>query len=77
MEEVKKVLDEILNEMKWHSRQNEKILELLGTQKRPCGDKKAATNMLKILESMPSSLNIDPALAGWLKTVKEVVKDGD
>ena len=76
MEEVKKVLEDILKEMQWHSRQNEKLLELLGSQKRPCGDKKVTANMLKILESMPN-LNIDPTLAGLLKAVKEVVKDGD
>jgi flagellar motility protein MotE (MotC chaperone) len=75
MEEMKKILNEVLQELKWHSKQNEKIMDLLGKLKQPCGQKNMA-QLLKIFDSMPpEAVKRNPALAGIMEQMKEVIKD--
>jgi hypothetical protein len=74
MEEVLKVLGEILEEMKFHSKQNDKIMELLRAQKKPCGSG-AEKQILDLLAVMPPHVAQNPVFSKFFSQVKDVIKE--
>ena len=72
MEEVLKTLTEILEEMRWHSKQNEKMMELLKTQKKPCGSG-AEKQILDLLAIIPQQVAQDPIYSGFFAQVKDII----
>ncbi len=75
MDEIKKILEEILHEARWRSKQNEKIIELLAKQVKPCG-KKTGFDILKALGASPQMKN-NPVLSALIAQLEEAEKDGD
>ena len=73
MEEVLKALGEILEEMKFHSKQNDKIMELLRTQRKPCGGN-AEKQVLDLLAVLPPQVAQDPVFSKFFAQVKDVVE---
>ena len=70
------LLNDILNELKWHSKQNDKIMELLGKLRQPCGGQNQLAGMLKILDGIPESAKkSNPALGEMLSQMKDLVKE--
>ena len=71
---MEEILKEILTELRWHSKQNEKIMELLGRLKKPCGQD--INSMMRIFDSLPNEVRKSPMLGPLLDQLKEVAKDG-
>ena len=76
MEELKKVLAEIHEEVKWVSKQNEKIMELLRKLRQPCGGQNQLAGMLKILDGIPEmAKKSNPGLGEMINQMKDLVKE--
>jgi hypothetical protein len=73
---MEEILKEILQEMKWQSKQHDKIVELLGKLRQPCGGQSQLAGLLKILESIPQNAkNSNPILAEMLNQMKDLIKE--
>ena len=70
------LLNDILNELKWHSKQNDKIMELLGKLRQPCGQ--GQTEMLNMLKGlMPKEAMKDPRMVNFMNQAEEIIKKED
>jgi hypothetical protein len=73
---MEEILKEILQEMKWHTKQNDKIMELLTKLRQPCGDKTQMAGMAKLLEGMPEEFKkMNPYLGEMINQIKEMGKE--
>lgn len=70
-----RLLEDILQEMKWQSKQNEKITELLTKLRQPCGQNATAdvAGMMKMLKEM-SSISKNPAMSKVIDQAEEAIK---
>jgi hypothetical protein len=75
---MEEILKEILKELQWHTRQNDKIIELLAKQRRPCGEQRvpSAASLSKIFDALPDEVMKDPRIGPLLKAVREVEQHG-
>ena len=73
---MEEILKEILQEMKWHTKQNDKVMELLAKLRQPCGGQKEIAGMLKILDSIPQGAkNSNPVLGEMINQIREMGKE--
>ena len=72
---MRDLVRKILDELKWHSKQNDKIIDLLGKLRKPCGQQPNA-NMMKLFESLPNGVAANPKFAPFFEHMKEVLKNG-
>ncbi|MDD1778541.1 MAG: hypothetical protein LUQ65_10270 [Candidatus Helarchaeota archaeon] len=73
---MEELLKEILQEMKWHSTQNDKIIGLLGKLRQPCGGQNQLAGMMKILDGIPEmAKKSNPGLGEMINQMKDLVKE--
>lgn len=74
---MEELLEQILEELKFQSKQIEKLTLVTADLKRPCG--KSMVGMKKILEGMPNIKDhpMAPFLDQLIKLAEEGEKDGD
>ncbi len=74
---MEELLKEILQELKWQSKQNEKITELLGRLRQPCGANRAnpadVSAMMNLLKGV-AGMSKNPEMAKFVEQAEEVVK---
>ena len=67
-----KILGDILEELRFHSKQREKIMELLRVQKKPCGSG-IEKQVLDLLSIVPEQVAKDPVFSKFFSQVQDVV----
>ncbi len=68
---MEEILKEVLNELKWHSKQNDKIIELLGKLRQPCG--KVNSELLDLLKTMIPEGKGPIQAANILEQIRKIV----
>lgn len=73
---MEEILREILAELKWHTKQNDKITELLGRLRQPCGQQRGdISDMVKLLRSTIQAGKVkNPMMESLLNQAEELIK---
>ncbi len=74
---MEEILREILQELKWQSKQNEKIMDLLGKLRQPCGGNRAnpadVSAMMNLLKGV-AGMSKNPEMAKFVEQAEETIK---
>jgi hypothetical protein len=73
---MEEILKEILEEMRLHTRQNNKIMELLTKLRQPCGNQNQIAGITKLFENMPEEIKkMNPYFGQMIDQIKEMGKE--
>ncbi len=77
MEEMKKLMEKVLEELKWHTTQHTKMIDLLGKLRQPCGAGQPAqvAEMMKVVDKLQTIVGkSNPGLNEVLSSIKGAVE---